>query len=113
MKKIKRIKPIIINVLPVLKADDKKFPKQVVVNKQALKRKVKLVAKDLKAHFKQKDTWPIRASEYSNDVLRPFFKVNVEDYINLLILKELGPKVHMGLFPDKAGGRFWGFGKKK
>lgn len=115
MKKVKKIKNdiITINVAPILNAYDKQFPMQIVVNKQALKKQVKVIAKDLKIHFKQKSPWPIRANEYVNDIFLPLFKVNIEDYINFLLLKELGPKIYMGFFRSKNGERFWGFGKKK
>lgn len=108
------MKEIRINVLPLLKAAEKAIPKEIVIKKSKLKQLAKKEAKSLKKHFKQKDAWDIRTAESSSSVLYPFFKTNINDYIDWLILKELGPGIRLKMCKSKyLKDTFWGFSKVK
>jgi hypothetical protein len=108
------MKRITINVRPLLRAAEKAIPKEVVIKKSKLKQLVRKESESLKKHFKQKGAWDIDATGYASIVLYSLFKTHIEDYINYLILKELGPGISLKMCKSKhIKNTFWGFSKNK
>lgn len=107
------MKSRIITINAQLDLMEKMVPAKVVITKKLLKKAVVNIGRELKQHFKQKDAWSIRAEEYVADALYSQLRFHLSDYIQLLILKELGPKfVLTWCKGEKSGQFFYGFKKR-